>query len=90
MKEISNRKFYDASEAYKMSEKNDLEQQEKELNNIFNEIDTYVRIGKYECTVTDVSKFQECWLIDHGYKVEKINKPKHYTNGMIKISWNKE
>ena len=90
MKEISNRKFYDASEAYKMSEQNELEQQEKELVSIFNEIDTYVRIGKYECAVVQISEFQEYWLKAHGYKVEKINKPKHYTNGMIRISWNKK
>ena len=90
MKEISNRKFYDASEAYKMSRQNDLEQQEKELTNIFNEIDTYVRIGKYECVVCDVSKFQENWLKEHGYIVEKIHNPKHYINGMIKISWDKK
>lgn len=90
MKEIDNRKFYDASEAYKMSEQSELEQQQKELANIFNDIDTYVRIGKYECNVHGVSEFQEYWLKAHGYKVEKINKPKHYTNGMIKISWNKK
>ena len=89
MKEISNRKFYSASEAYKMSEANELEQQEKELNEIFNEIDTYVRIGKYECTVCNVSKFQENWLKEHGYVVEKIHNPKHYTHEMIKIRWDK-
>lgn len=89
MKEIS-RKFYDASEAYKMSRQNDLEQQEKELANIFNDIDTYVRVGKYECAVCNVSKFQENWLKEHGYVVEKIHKPKHYTHGMIRISWDKE
>ena len=90
MKEISNRKFYSASEAYKMSEANELEQQEKELNEVFNEIDTYVKVGKYECVVIKLSEFQENWLKEHGYIVEKIYNPKHYTNGMIKISWYKK
>jgi len=87
MKEISNRKFYNAIEAYRMSKQNELEQQEKELNEIFNEIDCYVRLGKCECNVTHLTQFQEDWLIEHNYTIKTINQPKHYTHGMINISW---
>ena len=89
MKEINNRTFYDANEAYKMSKEIQDEIERNELSSLFNDIDTYVRVGKYECNVVKLSEFQKQWLIDHGYKVSVIHKPKHWTNNMININWDK-
>ena len=90
MKELNNRTFYSADEAYKMSKQIEEEIEKKELDEIFDEIDTYVRVGRYECNINKLSEFQEKWLKDHGYKTSIIHKPKHWTNGMVNISWYQE
>lgn len=90
MKELNNRTFYNADQAYKMSKQIEEEDQIKELNSLFDQIDPYVRVGRYECNVHQLSEFQKEWLISHNYLVEKIKKPKHWTHNMIKISWNKK
>lgn len=89
MKEINNRTFYDANEAFKMSKEIQEETERKELSSLFDEIDAYVRCGRYECNIHQLSEFQEKWLKDHGYNVHKINKPKHWTHNKFNVSWNK-
>ena len=90
MKEIDNRKFYDANDAYQMAKKIQEENEQNELKELFDKIDSYVRVAEYECNFIELSDFQNKWLEDHGYNVSKINKPNHYTHGMFKVSWNKK
>ena len=89
MKELNNRIFYNASDAYIMSKNAEEQHQYKELSELFDKIDMYVKTGCYECNIIGLTEFQKQWLIDNNYKISKINEPGHFTNGMIKINWNK-
>lgn len=89
MVEIDNRRFYNAGDAYKMARKVNEEIEHKSLIELFDQIDSYVRAGEYECIFVKLSTFQKEWLEEHNYKVTIICKPDHYTNGMFKVNWNK-
>lgn len=87
MKEINNRKFYSANVAYNLSKQIEEDKQYEELSEVFDQIDIYVATGKYECHMVKLTEFQENWLKNNGYHIEKVNRPDHYTHGLIKISW---
>ena len=87
MKEINNRKFYSAVEAYNMTKEVEEKHILEELNDLFDKIDTFVRVGQYECETFNLSEFQKNWLIENGYTIDTINMPGNYKDGMIKISW---
>lgn len=87
MTKINNRRFYNASDAHMMAKDVEEQHQIKELSEVFDKIDGYVCIGEYECNILELSDFQKNWLTNSGYKVSKIDKPGHYTNGMMNIKW---
>ena len=87
---FTNRIFYNAAEACQMAESIKKEREQKQLEELFDKIDTYVKAGEFETHfVAPLSDFQVDWLVKNGYKVVKVNDTNTWKDGMMKISWKK-
>ena len=86
---FTNRIFYNAVEAYQMTAQINHEREQKQLNELYDRIDSNVKSGLFELELIELSDFQKNWLFEHGFEVSEINAPGSWRDGMIKVSWEK-
>ena len=86
---FNNRIFYNAVEAYQMASQINHEREQKQLDELYDRIDSNVKAGLFELELTVLSDFQKNWLLEHGFEISEINAPGSWRDRMIKVSWEK-